>query len=484
MNTLANLFYSVQDIRAIERIAIEDYHIDSFQLMQTAAEVVFKQLTLHYPQTRSITVICGAGNNAGDGYCVAKLALLSGYQVIVYALTTQLTGDALLAYQHYQQLGGKILSFNSEMNFTTDIIIDAIFGSGLNRPIHENIALVIDKVNRSSIPVIAIDIASGLAANTGQIYQHAIKADLTITFIGLKLGLFTNDGQEYSGQIIYHDLNIPAAIFNQFTPIAEKLLPIQFAKRHRNSHKGIYGHLGIIGGDIGYAGAVRLAAESGLRCGAGLVSIATRQIHVLTIIQGCFELMAHGIETSNELLRFLAKLDVIVLGPGLAQQTWGKMIFDGVIQAELPMVIDADGLNHLAQFPKFYSNWILTPHVGEAARLLNCNTQTIRENRLVAIQKIQQKYGGVCVLKGCGSLIYDGKNAYIATEGNSGMSTAGMGDVLAGMIGSFIAQGYSLIEATKAGVYFHNAAADLAAQNGERGIIASDLFSYFKQLIN
>lgn len=255
-------------------------------------------------------------------------------------------------------------------------------------------------------------------------------------------------------------------------------------KRPRDSHKGLFGHVLVVGGDVGFSGAVRMAAEAALRVGAGLVSIATRKSHADFLNVTRPEIMCHGVESEEELTLLLEKATVIIVGPGLQQSSWAKKCLSAVLNCQKPLVVDADGLNLLAVAPQKYSSWILTPHPMEAARLLQCDKSDIQADRLNAAIQLQQKYDGVIVLKGAGTLIVGKAPPAICVNGNPGMSSAGMGDILSGVIGGLVAQQIPLEVAAKLGVLVHALAGDCAAENGERGLIATDLFPYLKQLVN
>jgi len=255
--------------------------------------------------------------------------------------------------------------------------------------------------------------------------------------------------------------------------------------RPRAAHKGNFGHVLIVGGDAGYSGAVRLAAEAALRTGAGLVSVATHPVHAAMLNSTCPEIMCHATHSSADLVALLQRATVIVLGPGLGRSDWGKDLFQMVLTQKHSLVIDADGLNQLAEVPQQRSNWILTPHPGEVARLLNMTTEQVQQDRLAAIKKLQQRYGGVAVLKGAGTLVLDANDKPgLCTAGNPGMATAGMGDVLSGVLGSLVAQHLPLEIAAPLGVELHAVAGDLAAKEGERGMIASDLMPFLRRLVN
>lgn len=256
--------------------------------------------------------------------------------------------------------------------------------------------------------------------------------------------------------------------------------------RQRDAHKGNFGHVLVVGGDYGMPGAARMAGESALRSGAGLVSVATRHEHINAIIANRPELMCHGIKKASELESLFQRATTLILGPGLGRSPWSKELFACVVQSELPTVIDADGLFWLSQFELSHENWVLTPHPGEAARLLQTTNHAIQENRLGALGMLQQQYGGVIVLKGAGTLIL-GKShqPHICPSGNPGMATGGMGDILSGIIAALIAQGIPLENAAQIGVSIHAEAGDqIAATQGERGLLATDLLPYIRNLVN
>jgi NAD(P)H-hydrate epimerase len=251
--------------------------------------------------------------------------------------------------------------------------------------------------------------------------------------------------------------------------------------RDHYSHKGHYGHVLIIGGDHGYTGAARLAGEAALRMGAGIVSVATRAEHAAFMSLSRPELMCHGVESPEQLERLLEKASVVVIGPGLGQSDWAKMLFNKTLSAGKAMIIDADALNLLAKAPIANPHWILTPHPGEAARLLNCTTAEIEHDRFASVAAIQTQYDGIALLKGAGTLIASTNGCAISTTGNPGMATGGMGDVLTGVIAGLVAQGFSLKEAAQQGAYHHGLAADSAVEKkGVRGLLASDLMPYLR----
>ncbi|EKD54425.1 MAG: hypothetical protein ACD_60C00087G0037 [uncultured bacterium] len=267
----------------------------------------------------------------------------------------------------------------------------------------------------------------------------------------------------------------------EFVQFADYLKP-----RPRDAHKGDFGHVLVMGGQSGYSGAVQLAALAALRVGAGLVSVATHPAHAEFLNMTHPEIMSHGIDSPGALSDLLVKATVIVLGPGLGLSAWSKKLFSAALEAEKPLVLDADGLNLLAENPCKKTSWILTPHPGEAARLLKKSTTDIQQDRVEAIKQLQRQFNGEVVLKGSGSLVLGSKDnaPFICTLGNPGMATAGMGDVLSGVLGGLIAQGIPTHIAAKLGVLVHAMAGDLAAEMGERGMIASDVIPYLRNIVN
>jgi NAD(P)H-hydrate epimerase len=290
---------------------------------------------------------------------------------------------------------------------------------------------------------------------------------------------------QYTGKIILASLALPDIAWQRVSSSITRVLPNALPPRQKYAHKGHFGHVLVIGGDVGYSGAARLAGMAALRVGAGLVSIATHPDNAAVMNIACPELMCHGVANSTQLRDLLEKASVIVIGTGLGQRDWGRELWLAVLNSHKPMIVDADGLNFLAHSPRYQNHWILTPHVGEAARLLATTTHVIQQNRFETAQTLQQKYGGVVLLKGAGTLIATDNQIAISNTGNPGMASGGMGDVLAGVIASLVAQGMSLEEAAKQGAYAHGIAADNAVkQDGERGLLASDLLPYLRHWIN
>lgn len=478
--------YRAAQIREAERIAIQELEIPGIQLMRNAGQTAFTELCRRWPDIRQVQVFCGGGNNGGDGYVVARLALQAGFSVSVYAIGVigALKGDALTSYQDFIAAGGCITAFDTD-SCLQGVIVDALLGTGLDRAVGDRYAEAIFAINKADGPVMAVDVPSGLHADSGCILGCAVKADLTVTFIGLKCGLFTGDAADYCGEIVCADLDVPATVFDFVEPSARLLRKTPLSPRPRCAHKGHFGHVLLVGGNLGYSGAIRLAAEAALRSGAGLVSVATRTEHSVLLNIGRPEMMCHGVETPDHLQALLDKAGVVVIGPGLGQDAWSQAMLSTVLASGKNCVVDADALNLLVKSPQRRANWILTPHPGEAARLLNVTTKEIANDRYAAVAKLQDHYGGVCVLKGAGSLIADHQGIHVASNGNPGMASGGMGDVLAGIAGGLWGQSVSQSDAAKLAVFVHGEAADaIATDHGERGLLASDLLPKIRELLN
>ena len=490
-----NFVYSAAEVTEIDKMAMHLSGIPGLVLMRRAADYSYEKSIEFYPETDSIIVFCGVGNNAGDGYLFAVRALREGKKIQVVSLSPKekLKGDALQAYKEYTNMDGEVIRWDQNLDLsTTDLIVDAIFGIGLNRPVGGVFLECIQAINRSSVPILSLDIPSGLNADTGEEMGDSASAKLTTTFVGYKQGLFLNSGPERSGEVFLSNLNIPEECYQSAEPclrfISEKLSKKVLTKRPIASHKGNFGHILVVGGNHGMGGAVRITAEAALRSGAGLVSVATRDSNVPIVAKLRPEVMCHSVDDNvDKISDLIAKATVIAMGPGLGLDDWSKHLFERVLESDLPLVIDADALNILSRNPRKRENWILTPHPGEAARLLGVINPVIQSQRLDSLNKLVKKFGGTVVLKGNNTLV-GGSNQipYLVRSGNPGMASAGMGDlltgVIAGLLGQFENIDYQLLAAIAANV--HANAGDLAVEDGERGLIATDLFKHLKQQLN
>ncbi|HUT42154.1 MAG TPA: NAD(P)H-hydrate dehydratase [Gammaproteobacteria bacterium] len=482
--------YRAAQMRELDRLAIEAAGIPGYTLMNRAAGAAWAALRSRWPQARTLVVLCGAGNNGGDGYVLARLARADGRSVRVLQLgdAERIRGDALTARVAWLEAGGSVEPFAAAVLADADLIVDALLGTGFAGRLDAHWIRVIDAVNAAAVPVMAMDIPSGLHADTGHVADTAVRAQLTVTFIGHKPGLYTGAGPAQCGAIVCTDLDIPGGVLQHVAPAAElRHGPpdgLLSTPRARTAHKGDFGHVLVIGGDHGMAGAARLAGEAALRTGAGLVSVATRPEHAAWISAGCPELMCHGVATARDLQPLLAKATVIVIGPGLGRSSWAQDLLACVLTTRQPRVVDADALNLLAQDPVVCAHSILTPHPGEAARLAGLDSRAVQVDRFAAAQAISARYGGVTVLKGAGSIVQaPGQLPVICAAGNPGMASGGMGDVLSGVLGALLAQGMGLPEAAVTGVCLHARAADHAARDGERGLIARDVIGALRAMI-
>nr|WP_315446768.1 NAD(P)H-hydrate dehydratase [uncultured Pseudomonas sp.] len=459
-----------------------------FELMQRAAHATWRALVRQWPSATELSVLAGHGNNAGDGYLVAALARRAGCKVRVLAVgdPQRLQGDAALAHAEALAEGVTVQDWTAQSELR-GVIVDALLGTGLGGDVREPYASAIKAINASGLPVIAVDIPSGLCADTGHVLGDAVRADLTVTFIGLKIGLFTGDAADHIGALVFNDLQATAETCRDIHVSAVRLnaanLP-RLAARAPAAHKGRFGHVLLIGGDHGFGGAILLSAESALRSGAGMVSLATRPEHVPAALSRVPEAMALGASSANQLMGLLDKVSVLVIGPGLGQASWGRALLSAAANAPLPQVWDADALNLLATgFVSLPKDCVITPHPGEAARLLGVSTAQVQADRPAAALALSKKYTAVVVLKGAGSLIAhpDGRLA-LCHQGHPAMATAGLGDVLAGLVGALLAQGRNGFDAACLAVWLH---ANAGMQQGKfgRGLAASDLIPAIRQLL-
>ncbi|MBA6397237.1 NAD(P)H-hydrate dehydratase [Colwellia sp. BRX10-4] len=529
--SLPQAAFSAKQVLANEAKVAAIENIEMYSLMKNAGQAVFQHIKQKYLQnendigqkiaTQRLLVICGKGNNGGDGFVIARLAVQAGFKVSVLltAKPEELSSDALRAYQAYMNVNkveNSLIIFDQKTanvdmvaNFQGKLIIDALFGIGFKGRLPETLVILVATINQHLAKVISVDVPSGLCATTGVVENTAIIANSTVTFIALKCGLVTGQAINHVGGIYFADLALGHAFTEQvntnITVFGNEVF-MALPKRKASSHKGNIGLLLAVGGGEGFAGAIRLSAEASLRSGAALVSICCHKNNRALVFNGRPELMLAP-SCAEQLLgsMTLSKAKAYVLGPGLGQNEWSQALFDLVLAQKKLCVIDADGLSLLAQAyqqnlltDKIKSNrWVLTPHPGEAAALLNCTVTEIERDRFSAVKKIAQQYQCVSVLKGAGSLISDGQQVWVNTTGNSGMASGGMGDVLSGIIAALLMQKSSpkkeeelqvrtdFAKLTALAVYIHGKAADIIAQkHGKIGMLASDLLPIIRQLIN
>jgi ADP-dependent NAD(P)H-hydrate dehydratase / NAD(P)H-hydrate epimerase len=490
MHPLPAGLYSAAAVRELDRRAIERFDLPGYELMTRAGHAALNALRQRWPDARSIVVLCGPGNNGGDGYVVARIARAQGLRVHVVAIAdpSVLQGDARRAHDEFVAAGGQIEAWHASAARAGDVIVDAIFGTGLTREVTGLSAECIQAINEANRPVVAVDIPSGLHADTGHVLGCAVRADLTVTFIGRKVGCYLGAGPDYAGKIVFDDLEVPLGAYEASSPtlrlLDESVVKAALPVRSRTAHKGRHGHVLVIGGAAGMGGAVRLAGEAALRAGAGLVTVAA-QLQGLGALGSRPEMMSLAVDSCSEMDRGLDRATVLALGPGLGQSPWAMEIFASALAAQKPVVVDADALNLLARNPRRCEHWVLTPHPGEAARLLGVTTDDVQRDRLAAAAALQQRYGGVIVLKGAGSIVQvQEREGWLCDRGNPGMAAAGMGDVLTGVIAGIAAQCGDLALAAKAGVFVHACAGDRAAAAGERGLLATDVIDEVRACAN
>lgn len=484
---LPDALYGVAQVRELDARLIAA-GTPGFELMQRAARATWRALVRQWPDANELTVLVGHGNNAGDGYLIAALALRAGWAVRVLAVgdPQRLQGDAALAHAEALAAGVALQRWTDDSELR-GVLVDALLGTGLSGGVREPYVAAINAINASGLPVTAVDIPSGLCADTGRTLGVAVRADLAVTFIGLKVGLFTGDAADHIGELVFNDLQASADIYGDIAVRARRLNPANLprpAPRAPTAHKGRFGHVLLIGGDHGFGGAILLSTQMALRSGAGMVSLATRPEHVPAALTRVPEAMALGTSSANQLMGLLEKVSTLVVGPGLGQASWGRALLSAAANASLPQVWDADALNLLASgFVQLPKDCVITPHPGEAARLLGIGTAEVQADRPAAALALSKKYSAVVVLKGAGSLIAhpDGRLS-LCHQGHPAMATGGLGDVLAGLIGALLAQGMQAFDAACLAVWLH---ANAGLQQGKfgRGLAASDLIPAIRQLL-
>ncbi len=487
--------YTADALRALDQRLAHHLALPAGGLMERAGTRLFAQARSAWPTAHRWVVAVGPGNNGGDGLVLARQAREAGYSVTVLSASDrppEWRGDAAIAAERWRAAGGEVRTFDPEVVSGAELLVDALFGTGLTRAVRGVWAELVEALNAHSAPVLAADIPSGLHADTGTRLGATVRADRTVTFIAPTVGLFTGAGPECVGLLRHEDLGAPPAVFAGLKPVAYREratpgAPSPLPRRRRTAHKGVQGHVLVIGGGEGMPGAVRLAGEAALRGGAGRVSAAVHPRSVPAVGSGPPELMVHGVRGTRALRGLLDRVDVLAVGPGLGQSRWATALWEIALDAGLPMVLDADGLNRLAARPQTARHtWILTPHPGEAGRLLRTNTGAVEADRIAATRRLQRRFGGVVVLKGAGTLIGEASETLqLCDRGNPGMASGGMGDALTGLIAALLAQGLPLPEAAWRGVCYHSAAGDrAAASQGEHGLLARDLIAALPAVLN
>lgn len=487
-SSLAHYVAPADWVRDAERRAAQAHGITLAQLMQRAGQAAFNRVRQYYPVARHWLILCGSGNNGGDGYVVARLARASGMQVTLLAVAGHkpLAPEAEQARAQWLQAGGTVQPATLPLP-EAEVIVDALLGIGLHAAPRAPYDGLIAAINAHPAPVVALDLPSGLDADTGIAAGAVVQAAHTQSFICLKPGLLTGQARAVVGQLHCDPLGLSTWLAAQCWPwrrLDGRDLAGWLPPRSPLTHKGEQGRLLLIGGDRGMGGAIRLAGQAALRSGAGLVRVLTRAEHVAPLLAACPELMVEVLGPAA-LREALAWADVVAIGPGLGQRAWGRDALAALTDCHPPMLWDADALNLLAHAPHGNARRVITPHPGEAARLLGCSIAQIEQDRPAAVRALQRRYGGVALLKGAGTLIVDETRCAIADIGNPGMASGGMGDILSGIISGLLAQKLPLYDATCAGVVLHGVAADVLAQReGPRGMLASDLLPEIRRWVN
>ncbi|MBT6114910.1 MAG: NAD(P)H-hydrate dehydratase [Porticoccaceae bacterium] len=507
---IQDALFKAESVRKLDQLATEQLvasaggpaeaatpNSQSIKLMKRAGRAAFNELLEAFGTASLITVFCGSGNNAGDGYIVATLAAEKSLAVRVVELSTpgKLSADAALARDYAVNAGVIFAPYNDAIDLSEGVVVDALLGIGATGPMREPYGAAIEMINQAALPVLAIDLPSGLYADSGAAAEVAISADVTVTFVAAKQGMFSGRGPALCGEVIYHSLEVDEDIFHQVAPSAQLMdlheLIENLPTRNSDAYKNQFGHSMVIGGDHGFGGAAMMAAEAALRTGSGLVSMATRPAHVAGALARQPEVMVSGIVSGQELEPLLDKPSILIVGPGLGRSPWSEQLLQKAVATGLPMVVDADALNIIAEGRVVSqpngSGWVMTPHPAEAARLLNISVQDVQADRFSAVRQLQEKYNAVVLLKGAGTLIAAPGDEIIAVcpYGNPGMATGGMGDALSGIIGALLAQGLEPKLAAQLGCCLHSAAADMAVEDqGMHGLTATDVLAYLRKLLN
>jgi ADP-dependent NAD(P)H-hydrate dehydratase / NAD(P)H-hydrate epimerase len=485
--------YTAAQVRALDARAIA-LGVAGYTLMKRAGEAALRVLRTRWPMAHRIVIVCGGGNNGGDGYVLARFARAAGLTVTTLAAVpvADLKGAARQAWQDLLAGGGEMQPFSAAALREGEVLVDALLGTGTRLPLGPELSRVVALVNRSGLPVFSLDLPSGLDADAGVFAGEAVRAQATLTFVALKTGLLLADGPEHVGALHFDDLEVDAP-GAEFAPRLERLVESELERvlprRARNSHKGVYGRVLIVGGGTGMPGAVRLAGEAALRVGAGLVGIAAQPANLAAVVAERPELIFHPVADAAQLEPLLAAADVIAIGPGLGRDAWARALLDCVLankRAATPLIVDADALNLVAENAALRrDDWILTPHPGEAGRLLGIATGQVQAARLASLDRLVATRGGIVVLKGAGTLVgRSGATTAICERGNPGMASAGMGDVLTGTIAGILAQCHDPWDAARAGVLVHALAGDALARSGERGLLAGDVARELRSWVN
>ena len=475
-------------LRDLERRAATAFG-DDFELMRRAGEAAWRHVLRHWPQAMRIVVACGPGNNGGDGYVLAMHALQAGREVSLLRLAVPASEPARRACADYEAAGGRVLAFEAGLP-AADLVVDAVFGIGLSRAPEGAAAALLAAIDAAGCPVLSLDVPSGVDADRGSVPGIAVHATRTLQFMGAHRGLATGAALDHAGERNMATLGIDPAWLARL-PVAARLLPPAalagfLRPRARDSHKGDNGHVLCIGGDHGGGGAIVLCAQAALRSGAGLASVATRGQHVAALLARQPEAMVHATDSPAALQALLQRADAVAVGPGLGRGDWGRALFDAALASGKSLLLDADALNLLAESPRALpAGTILTPHPGEAARLLGCDAARVQSDRYAAAAALAATHACVVVLKGAGTIVAEHDRVpCVIAGGNPGMAVGGMGDLLSGVVAALRAPGLDAFDAAACGALLHAAAGDAAARDGMRGMLPSDLLPHLRRCAN
>ncbi|MTI52536.1 MAG: NAD(P)H-hydrate dehydratase [Alcanivorax sp.] len=492
LRSLPEALYSAEQTRELDRQA-GAAGLSGEELMERAGHAAFELMLSRWPDVSRPAVLCGGGNNGGDGYVVARLAREAGLEPVIHHLRDpeDMKGDALAMARRARDAGVPMRALSmDDLPVDAPLLVDGLLGTGISGALREDIRALIEALDGLGKPVLALDVPSGLNADTGAPAGAVLSADCTITFIGVNRGLLTGTGPVHSGELLFDDLGVDRPVYQQVDAPVWRPTPARLRQwlppRRRDAHKGHFGHVLVVGGDHGFAGAPLMTAQAAARCGAGLVSLATRPEHAPAVLARQPEIMVRGVDGAEALRPLLEKASVVAVGPGLGAGPWGRVLLEEILESGLPMVIDADGLNLLVEMDAgARDNWILTPHPGEAGRLLGSDGAGVQADRFAALESLAARYGGTVLLKGLGTLVRGDGGTALISDGNPGMATGGMGDVLTGVIAALHAQGLPGYQAAALGAMAHARAADRAAAgDGERGLLATDLLTALRPVLN
>ena len=477
------LLYLPEMVYQLDKAAVEQDGLAEIELMQRAGQRVWRSLVLRWPETSKITVFAGAGNNGGDALVVALCARRQGVdvQLLIQGDLSRQSDTSTHFRELWEQAGGEYEDWQGQV-LSGDVIVDGLLGIGLQRELDGHWQKLIAAINACDVPRVAIDIPSGLNGSTGKPQPVAVEAQLTVTFIGAKTGQYLADGPDYCGELIYEDLGVSVGRRQGIAAALNVIDSCQLPPpRKQNSHKNHYGSLLIIGGDQGMSGAVALAAQAALRSGAGLV---TALVHpeCRGNLASFPEIMVLGWDALESRL---PQASVVVVGPGLGDSADAARCLQSLRRVDLPMVVDASALKTEFLHSLKSKQVVITPHPGEAATLLSGSSARIQADRLKACNRLTRTFAATCVLKGSGTLIgQQGAMPALNTTGNPGMASAGMGDVLSGIIAAMLGQGLTPFEAAKSAVYIHGLCAEYCCtEQDETGLIASDIINQISAVV-